>query len=452
MSRRSLFLAILFLLPQTALSRPSAYRAQDPSASVVMIFARDASGAFIFTGSGFYAKPGLVVSLRDARRDGATVFVTRAGSDLLVPATPVPARGATSVDVFRVAKTRVSPLKLASRGATAGEAVVADVALLYAHAQPSGTMTSAADAAVPAVNFPTGPGGDAAGAPVLAGDGTVLGLLTRTPTDKGHLYVVPAAAIAARLDGRAEPDGIWLTVAPRPLPQLPAPAAVQPPPPAPKPQTTPLPPEKTVSSKVMIQNRPRPEYTEEARTHRTQGSVVVRVLLGANGLVKSASVVRGLPDGLNEKAIEAVYKLEFTPARNVAGEPIDSWVTVNVAFTIRDTPLTGVWLASAQGSAGTIEFVLDYGPLNGRRGLAVLEDAPGVFTVVYVIGTYENGSFLLKAVEPVRGCSVEWTGTATDGVLIVEEVRLCGKADPRPRSLTFAYRPAAGVLVSPPAT
>ena len=92
---------------------------------------------------------------------------------------------------------------------------------------------------------------------------------------------------------------------------------------------------KVVATKAVIHNRPRPAYTEQARQNKTQGSVSVKVLLGANGRVKSASVVRGLPDGLNEKAIEAVYQLSFSPARNAAGQPIDSWTNVSVAFTIR---------------------------------------------------------------------------------------------------------------------
>jgi TonB family protein len=92
---------------------------------------------------------------------------------------------------------------------------------------------------------------------------------------------------------------------------------------------------RAVAPKAVITNRPRPNYTEQARQTKTQGNVVVKVLLGAGGRVKSASVVRGLPDGLNEKAIEAAYQLAFTPARNGAGQPIDSWVTVSVNFTIR---------------------------------------------------------------------------------------------------------------------
>ena len=92
---------------------------------------------------------------------------------------------------------------------------------------------------------------------------------------------------------------------------------------------------KVIATKAVIHNRPRPNYTEQARQNKTQGNVAVKVLLGAGGRVKSASVVRGLPDGLNEKAIEAVYQLSFSPARNAAGQPVDSWVTVTVSFTIR---------------------------------------------------------------------------------------------------------------------
>ena len=92
---------------------------------------------------------------------------------------------------------------------------------------------------------------------------------------------------------------------------------------------------RTIATKARILNSPRPNYTEQARQNKTQGNVVVRATLGADGRVKTASVVRGLPDGLNEKAIEAVYKLSFTPARNAAGNPVDSTISVSVNFTIR---------------------------------------------------------------------------------------------------------------------
>jgi protein TonB len=85
----------------------------------------------------------------------------------------------------------------------------------------------------------------------------------------------------------------------------------------------------------VILNAPRPSYTEAARQARTEGVVKVRVLLGADGRARRATVQRGLPHGLDEKAIEAVGRLQFRPARDRAGRAVDSWVTISVAFSIR---------------------------------------------------------------------------------------------------------------------
>lgn len=90
-----------------------------------------------------------------------------------------------------------------------------------------------------------------------------------------------------------------------------------------------------VAVKARILNAPRPTYTEEARRNRTEGAVKVKVLLGADGRIRNASVVSGLPHGLNERALVAVASLAFEPARNAKGVAIDSWITVSVRFTIR---------------------------------------------------------------------------------------------------------------------
>ena len=56
----------------------------------------------------------------------------------------------------------------------------------------------------------------------------------------------------------------------------------------------------SVDIKPVPLTRPTPRYTESARANGTQGSVLVRVLVGDDGNVKSVRVVRGLPDGLTE--------------------------------------------------------------------------------------------------------------------------------------------------------
>jgi TonB family protein len=65
---------------------------------------------------------------------------------------------------------------------------------------------------------------------------------------------------------------------------------------------------------LLIIEYPKPTYTEEARANNTQGEVELKVLFKSDGQVDSIEVIRGLPDGLTERAIEAARKIKFTPA------------------------------------------------------------------------------------------------------------------------------------------
>jgi TonB family protein len=94
-------------------------------------------------------------------------------------------------------------------------------------------------------------------------------------------------------------------------------------------------PASRVASKPIILNRPTPSYVDQARLNATEGTILAKILLGASGVVRKAAIVTGLPDGLNARALEAVSKLQFTPARNAEGQSIDCWVTISVKFTIR---------------------------------------------------------------------------------------------------------------------
>ena len=92
---------------------------------------------------------------------------------------------------------------------------------------------------------------------------------------------------------------------------------------------------KSVDSKPALLNRPQPLYTEEARKNKIQGTVRVRVLVGADGRVKRASIVTGLPDGLNEMALQAAHRMLFRPATK-NGQPVAYWVNnVLIEFNIR---------------------------------------------------------------------------------------------------------------------
>jgi protein TonB len=81
-------------------------------------------------------------------------------------------------------------------------------------------------------------------------------------------------------------------------------------------------------------NNPSPRYTEEARKAKIQGTVIARVLIGADGLVKKVTIIRGLSYGLDEQAIQAAYQLRFRPAMK-GGQPVAFSVPVNIDFNLR---------------------------------------------------------------------------------------------------------------------
>lgn len=89
----------------------------------------------------------------------------------------------------------------------------------------------------------------------------------------------------------------------------------------------------SVDTKPIPLNSPQPRYTEEARNNKIEGNVTMRVRVGADGQVKQVRIVRGLPDGLDEQAIQAAYQLKFKPAMK-DGKPVAYWMPVLVEFNL----------------------------------------------------------------------------------------------------------------------
>ncbi len=79
---------------------------------------------------------------------------------------------------------------------------------------------------------------------------------------------------------------------------------------------------------------PTPRYTQAARANGIQGTVTLRVLVGEDGDVQDVRVVRGLPDGLTEQAIEAARQAKFKPATK-DGQAVSYWVLLQLEFTLR---------------------------------------------------------------------------------------------------------------------
>lgn len=79
--------------------------------------------------------------------------------------------------------------------------------------------------------------------------------------------------------------------------------------------------------------KPDPPYSEEARKAKHQGTVVLYIIVDANGNVTEARVVKPLGLGLDEKALETVRTWKFKPGlRN--GTPVAVKVMVEVLFRL----------------------------------------------------------------------------------------------------------------------
>ena len=88
-----------------------------------------------------------------------------------------------------------------------------------------------------------------------------------------------------------------------------------------------------VTRKAVITSKPEPSFTEEARKNNVTGYVRLKMILSSSGSVQSIQVVKGLPDGLTEKAIAAARQIRFTPAQK-DGRTVSQWVTVEYSFNI----------------------------------------------------------------------------------------------------------------------
>jgi TonB family protein len=78
----------------------------------------------------------------------------------------------------------------------------------------------------------------------------------------------------------------------------------------------------------------KPKYTSEALANRIQGTVVLEVIVTADGCASHIRVVRSLDAGLDQEGVSAVAQWRFEPGR-LGTEPVDVLVTIMLDFTIR---------------------------------------------------------------------------------------------------------------------
>ena len=91
---------------------------------------------------------------------------------------------------------------------------------------------------------------------------------------------------------------------------------------------------KVVTTKARVLSKPEPQYTNEARAQAVSGTVVLRCVFTADGVVKHLLVVRGLPAGLTEQSIIAARRIKFVPATK-DGRSVSTYMQLEYHFGFR---------------------------------------------------------------------------------------------------------------------
>jgi TonB family protein len=78
---------------------------------------------------------------------------------------------------------------------------------------------------------------------------------------------------------------------------------------------------------------PSPDYTDLARTAKYRGTVELSLIVTKDGVVNSVLVLKGAPFSLTQKAIDAVQKWKFKPAK-FHGQSVPVRVPVDIEFQL----------------------------------------------------------------------------------------------------------------------
>jgi TonB family protein len=77
---------------------------------------------------------------------------------------------------------------------------------------------------------------------------------------------------------------------------------------------------------------PYPDYTDEARRNKVQGTVVISVSLNEKGMITDARVLRAPDDGLALQSVNILKKWRLEPARDLDGKAIAARVLIETSF------------------------------------------------------------------------------------------------------------------------
>lgn len=148
--------------------------------------------------------------------------------------------------------------------------------------------------------------------------------------------VAPAPQPIAIADPTPAPNApVGVIEPPAPLPPIAAPVAPAPPAPAAPPPAPPAPPRVELpSSEADYLQNPKPPYPPISKRLNEQGTVIMRVLIGTDGLPQQAEIRKSSGfSRLDESAATTVMKWRYVPGKR-AGVPEAMWFNVPINFVL----------------------------------------------------------------------------------------------------------------------
>lgn len=82
-----------------------------------------------------------------------------------------------------------------------------------------------------------------------------------------------------------------------------------------------------------LKSKSEPDYSEQARSSRIQGTTVIKLILDKSGVPHNLQVTRAIGFGLDDRAIEAAREWRFEPAM-LKGTPVPVEIWVEVEFRL----------------------------------------------------------------------------------------------------------------------
>ena len=151
--------------------------------------------------------------------------------------------------------------------------------------------------------------------------------------------VAPAPQLVAVADPTPSPNApVGVIEPPQPLPPITAPVAAAPPAPAVPPAPPPAPPApprmELPSSDADYLQTPKPPYPPVSKRLNEQGTVIMRVLIGADGLPQKAEIRKSSGfDRLDQSAAATVMRWRYVPGKR-AGLAEAMWFNVPINFVL----------------------------------------------------------------------------------------------------------------------